>query len=306
MENTFKKDIERKWGLREAILFSLFFHFLSLFYVVDFDSLLNSQDQVAQEEKQIRIRLVPASKKDKQPKQIVNSFKSKNQERSKDAKFLGEFTQTVDRQTTASTVGSFKDAGVGVRNGILDAQNMANTPKKTQKKKVTKVDPNKLKFSDLSFNKPDLHKAINAPALGLKNANKKAKGLSQNNDFIEDIPLGDMTALNTVETKYYGFYNRIRQRLEQYWGNTLNEKVTYLFKSGRSIASETNHLTSLKIHLDSAGNIIEITLKTTSGIQELDEAAIESFSKAGPFPNPPSGMIKNGIATLEWGFVVKG
>lgn len=307
MEKTLNQDLDRKWGLKEAVFLSFFLHFLGLFYVVDFSSMLESSDKIADKDEPIRIRLMPASKKEKQrPKQIVNSVKSKNQEKPKDAKFLGEFSQTVDRQTTASTVGSFKNAGVGVRNGILDAQNKAKAAKKTKKKKVTKVDPKKLKFSDLTFTKPDLHKAINAPALGLKNASKKSKGLSQNNDFIEDIPLGDMTALNTVETKYYGFYNRIRQRLEQYWGNTLNEKVVYLFKSGRSIASDTNHLTALQIHLDSEGNIIEITLKTTSGIQELDEAAIESFSKAGPFPNPPTGMIKNGVATLEWGFVVKG
>jgi len=43
----------------------------------------------------------------------------------------------------------------------------------------------------------------------------------------------------------------------------------------------------------------------TSGIKELDDAAIESFNEAGPFPNPPKGMIRNGRVTLEWGFVVK-
>ena len=58
--------------------------------------------------------------------------------------------------------------------------------------------------------------------------------------------------------------------------------------------------------MDSKGNIVDILIKSTSGIQELDEAAMESFNKAGPFPNPPSGMVKNGFATLEWGFVVKG
>ena len=29
--------------------------------------------------------------------------------------------------------------------------------------------------------------------------------VNQNNDFIEDVPLGDLTNLNTVEFKYFGF-----------------------------------------------------------------------------------------------------
>jgi outer membrane biosynthesis protein TonB len=43
----------------------------------------------------------------------------------------------------------------------------------------------------------------------------------------------------------------------------------------------------------------------TSGIKELDDAAIESFNDAGPFPNPPKGLVVDGKVTIEWGFVVK-
>ena len=69
--------------------------------------------------------------------------------------------------------------------------------------------------------------------------------------------------------------------------------------------ANTERITSLKIKLDSKGNIVNIFVKGTSGISELDDAAIESFNKAGPFPNPPSGMLQNGFALIEWGFVVK-
>ncbi len=78
-----------------------------------------------------------------------------------------------------------------------------------------------------------------------------------------------------------------------------------LHKSGRKIASVDNRITSLVITLDSRGAIRDISLKGTSGLKLLDDAAIESFNQAGPFPNPPKGMVKNGVATIEWGFVVK-
>jgi hypothetical protein len=41
-----------------------------------------------------------------------------------------------------------------------------------------------------------------------------------------------------------------------------------------------------------------------SGVKELDDAAVESFNHAGPFPNPPKDLLINDVATIEWGFVV--
>ena len=64
------------------------------------------------------------------------------------------------------------------------------------------------------------------------------------------------------------------------------------------------HITSLQVDLDDNGNIVRVHLKGSSGVKELDDAAIESFNNAGPFPNPPKGMVRNGKASIEWGFAV--
>ena len=114
-----------------------------------------------------------------------------------------------------------------------------------------------------------------------------------------------MTRLNTVEYKYYGFYHRIKQKLEQYWGNSIQKKAHALWKSGRRMPASANRITSLEVTLDKRGKIVNVNVKGSSGVRELDEAAIESFNKAGPFPNPPKGMVKNGHARIQWGFVVK-
>jgi len=66
-----------------------------------------------------------------------------------------------------------------------------------------------------------------------------------------------------------------------------------------------NYITSLRITIDHRGEITRVKVLGRSGIRELDEAAVESFNKAGPFPNPPKGLLKNGSADIEWGFVVK-
>ncbi|MCO4755230.1 MAG: TonB C-terminal domain-containing protein, partial [Bacteriovoracaceae bacterium] len=147
----------------------------------------------------------------------------------------------------------------------------------------------------------DLSKQV---AKGLKSGERTKRGLSRSSDFLEDVPLGDFTKLNTQEFRFYGFYHRIREKLEQFWGANLQQEMERIYSSGRSIASGKNFLTSLVIKMNAKGEIIKIQLNSTSGIQELDEIAISSFNEAGPFPNPPKKMLNDGVATIKWGFAV--
>ncbi len=251
------------------------------------------------EEEVIRITFMPKPKK---TKQIVESEKSRSKQKPQSEAFLGKEDNNVNRQTVAKKIDRYKTAGIGVRNGAKAGS--AQTKSKHQKKQK------KISLSDLQVKKKSEMMKEYTPAggsapLGLKTGDKQSKGLAASNDFVEEIPLGDFTQLNTTEYKFYGFYHRIKLKLEQFWGATIQEKVSKLYKSGRNLASGENHMTSLIIHLDKMGKIIGVNVKGTSGYKELDEAAVESFNRAGPFPNPPKGMIKNGKATIEWGFVVK-
>jgi protein TonB len=133
----------------------------------------------------------------------------------------------------------------------------------------------------------------------------KVQAESGANDYVKGIPLGDMTKLNSVEFKHFGFYNRIKGQLEQYWGASLKEKAKKIYKSGRSVAGQQDFITNLEVAINLKGKITQIKLKTTSGMKELDDAAVESFNKAGPFPNPPQELVINGEAWIKWGFVVK-
>ena len=251
--------------------------------------------------------LIKASMNKKQVKlknQIVNNEERGREEKPQDSAFLGKKNQTYDRQTIAKNIDKFKVAGTGSRSGS-----------KTRGKSLVNKNTPRIKLADLRMvhSTKSIENQINkkrgrelgSTPLGLKTGEEGVIGLSANNDYIEDVPLGDMTSLNTVEYKYYGFYHRIRQKLEQYWGYTLRKKANAYMKSGRRIASNSNKITSLTITLDQKGKILDIFVKSTSGIREFDDAAVESFNQAGPFPNPPKGLMKNGKAILEWGFVVK-
>ena len=263
-------------------------------------------------------------------KQIVANELNGKKVAPKESRFAGEADQSFDRQTMAATNGAFKRAGLGNKGGnqiakteSLNAQ--ASSAKPAQNEKKSKTNPKNLNLSDLgAFSIPkteeieknqsaEIEKANRilasknnqASALGIENGSADTSGLASNNDFVEEVPLGDMTNLNTTEFKYYGFYHRIRQKLEQYWGSTIQSKAKNLYKSGRRIPASDNLITAISVTIDNRGNIVDIKIDGTSGIRELDQAAIESFNKAGPFPNPPKGLIVDGRAIIHWGFVIK-
>ena len=254
-----------------------------------------------------RIRLIVKKRKDK--KQIVTTQKKKEKNPPPNKAFLGETNQNFERQTIAKKVAPFKEAGKGNKNEHPNISQNISPSQKKQASKKSKIAGKKLRFQDLSVSHNNMNKiqnVANATKKGIKNGNPEKSGFAQNNDYVEEISMGDITNLNTVEYKYYGFFNRIKQQLEQHWGKSLREKARSMYHNGRRIPANSLKITSLVISLDNQGNIINIAIKGSSGVQEFDNAALESFNKAGPFPNPPKSMIKNGAANIEWGFIVKG
>lgn len=302
-----------------ALLVSFFVHLMVMPMKFQIRTVFDLEERQAPEVLKIKLKSFPTNK----AKQIVNTEQTGKKIKPKDAKYLGKTDQTFDRQTVAKSNGSFKVAGMGVKTGAdvprpapkTGIQKKINKAKKVAKKKTRKtpvtMKRTKITFEDLARAQQKTMKEMVNPSRqlaskGLKNGARGKTGLAKNNDFVEDLPLGDMTNMNTIEYKYYGFYHRIRQKLEQYWGRNLREKAKSIYASGRRIPASENKITSLRITLDSQGNIVDVLVKSTSGLKELDDAAIEAFNQAGPFPNPPKGMMVNGQAQIEWGFVVKG
>jgi protein TonB len=234
--------------------------------------------------------------KPKDLKQIVNSEVA-NKEKNDEAKYLSQFDNKTNRETVAKTVDSFYRGTKSSSNA-----NQKSEKQKSQKKKSIA----NLKLADIGLGPEQLAKIEVAKRVQrVVDENAEMARASSNNDYVKNVNLGDITNLNTAEYKYYGFYARIRMQLEQYWSSELKAKSQGLFKKGRSIASGQELITNLEITIDQAGKIKKVVIVTTSGVQEIDEAAIDAFEKAGPFPNPPKDMVTSGEATLRWGFVVR-
>jgi protein TonB len=269
---------------------------------------LNGSAQMTQWDspKPIKVKLVQEAIRElanSQKRQIVQSEDSENAEKKKDA-FLSDKDRSFERQTVAKNIDSFNRSALG-DSAVTQPHRSATS----QSKKKTNFKD--LKLSDIGFEAGDIkpNKVARTPASqsikGTKSGDPTAEGMSATNDYVEDVRLGDFTHLNTVEYKFYGFYHRIRQKLEQFWGKSIQEKAEQIFRSGRRLPASENLITSLQVTLNAKGEIIAVRILGASGVKELDDAAVESFNKAGPFPNPPKDLLVNGKVTIDWGFVVK-
>lgn len=234
--------------------------------------------------------------------QIVQNDETGREETPKDEAFLGAKDQSHDRQTVARKIDTFNRAAKG--NSQADSVPQPQTRAQAKKQALKN-----LKLSDLgmeAMGAPQIQRApASAAKKGIEAGDEASQGLSSTNDYVEHVALGDFTQLNTVEYKYYGFFHRIRGKLEQFWGKSLKEKTDALYKAGRRLPASDQYTTGLVITMNESGEIIKVHVKNPSGVRELDDAAIESFNSAGPFPNPPKGLLVNGRAVIEWGFVVK-
>jgi TonB family protein len=124
--------------------------------------------------------------------------------------------------------------------------------------------------------------------------------------YIRGVKPGEVTALNTKEFVFYSYFERVRQQLDQAWQPIVKQNVGKILKGGRQLASNTDFVTRTLVTMNERGEILRIQLLEQSGTEDLDQAAIDALNKAGPYPNPPKGLIdSSGNVHIRWDFILK-
>lgn len=228
-----------------------------------------------------------------------------------DARFLSAKNQKVEKQSVAKERGEFQN---------LQKATSTSGPKGDGKKKaVAKSLEARQQIERDLFKGFNASEALDRQRLAEQEAglgqgqgrgdenNGTGKDASKTNDYIKDVNVGLETLLNTREFKYYSYYNRIRKQLSQHWEGRVREKLSKLFKEGRSpAATNKDRVTKLMIVLNDAGTLVRVQVLSDSGVRDLDEAAIEAFRAAAPFPNPPEGIVESdGTVKIRWDFVLE-
>lgn len=220
-------------------------------------------------------------------RQVVESEKAPNTQEPKEAKYLGERNQTVEKETKAARVDTFQ-AGAPSQQQQLSLRSLAPNPSFERPPEPGEMDV---------FRKQQMKQELEQ---------RKTGNAAATNDYLKDVSEGNRTLLNTKEFIYFGYYHRIRQRLEQAWNSKLRGVLSTYMRSGRRLASDQDYVTRLIVVLDENGKIKAVKVLEESGARDLDDAAVEAFNRAGPFPNPPKGLIdKDGLIKIRWDFILQ-
>jgi TonB family protein len=244
---------------------------------------------------------------------VEQSEKPINDEKPEDTKFLSAHNQVIKKQTVAAKTGDFRN-----RQEKDNSEGTGGKPKLQLADLKPDLDIGKM-VERKHQQEQMLEKTMDADALKVAEEKTKAQRFlpnpnpgtggseaSQTSDYLKDMDKGMETLLSTREFVYYTFYARIRRQLNQHWGGKVREKITKILQEGRSIASSEDKITKLQITLDRVGKLIKVQVVGDSGIRDLDQAAVEAFQEAAPFPNPPSGIVDpDGTIKIRWDFVVE-
>ncbi len=303
-------------------LLSLAFHlFLLLFVLFGPKNFFKEEkkdivqiDFVTPPPKEVEIKKIAPAKLEQM--QVVDQNEKPLNDQKSDSKFLSAHNQTVQKQTAAQKHGEFKNsdgqnskAGTGGEKfkpmTIEDFKPKFDIQKTIEKKLADEKILEKTNEDDVikKFEKKTEAKAERQPE------NKTGDGgsqVSQTLDYIKNLDPGLETLLSTKEFVYYTYYARIRRQLNQYWGAKVREKLTHLYQQGRTIASSEDKVTKLLITLDKQGKLVKAQVIGDSGVHDLDEAAVEAFRAAAPFPNPPPGIVDpDGDIKIRWDFILE-
>ncbi|MCB0415476.1 MAG: energy transducer TonB, partial [Bdellovibrionales bacterium] len=236
--------------------------------------------------------------------QIVDQDKKPlNNEVDENAELLSQHNQRVKQQTRAAHIGKFKNS-----NGANGSESQAQM--QPQKKPQPQSRPQltglqhfapKLDFDKLSLDQ------MNSQNQAAQNARPSKSGdLSSTDDHLKNIPIGMETILSTKEFLYYSYFNRIKDKIRKRWGSKVRQKVEKMVRSGRHLASTQDRVTKIIITLNSSGVLERVQVLHQSGLRDLDDAAIEAFKEAAPFPNPPKGLKdKDGKVRINWDFILE-
>lgn len=127
---------------------------------------------------------------------------------------------------------------------------------------------------------------------------------SPSRDYVEGVPEGDGTFLNTKQFKYATFFYRVRDSVAPVWEDMISREYRRRDPTG-SIYGVRDRMTMLTIRLDPDGRLTDVRVARTSGVDFLDDVAVQAFKTAEPFPNPPAGIVDaDGSIRFSFGFTV--
>ncbi len=123
-------------------------------------------------------------------------------------------------------------------------------------------------------------------------------------DDLRGIEEGEGTFLNARSFKFAGFLNRVKETVGRVWTQKVIDASSRRDPTGQ-LYSFKDRRTVVEFTLDRQGEITDVHVAVPSGVQYLDEVAVDAFRVVQRFPNPPPGLItENGTVQLPFAFTL--
>lgn len=118
-------------------------------------------------------------------------------------------------------------------------------------------------------------------------------------DHLEDVENGDETSLSAKRWVYASFFNRLKRQVAQNWDPA---SVWRRNDPNGTVNGFKTRITEVRVSLAANGSLAKVVVTNPSGVSELDDEAVRAFQSAAPFPNPPDGLVKEGLITFAFAF----
>lgn len=244
-----------------------------------------------------------------QAQQIVQQAdapEAKPQPNDREARFLSEKTQRVEKESQAALSGLTKNRQSSSKS--VDLSQLTKTSRELQR---TKPEAPKIKGEgpgeEVSAEKEMERFAQQTDRLQERNPRNTQDSPSTTSDALPtDVAVGSITALNTDRLTYYSFYSRVNEAIYFRWNSRVRTSLDS-FDSNyiRNVIRLNRWVTQAEILLRPDGRVHKVLIMKESGILRFDLAAVNAFKEAAIFPNPPQEMIQDdGFIHLKYSFTV--
>lgn len=271
----------------KGLLASFLIHFLLGVAVRYLPKFPNSMPPVSQVEIEIR-----TPEKNQKQQQIVREAlapeKMKMESSEDPLTFLSKEKQRVKTQTQAADVGmtanrsaeaqSEKSKTRSLKN-LFEVTKNSGAPVKVEKETETQSNP-----------------LMNMP-----------RGVSTTGETMPtEVQVGSFTALNTDRYLYYSFFARVEEIIRYPWENSVKWVIDNTPRAAFQSNITAHWITHIDVQLKPNGEFVKVAVLKESGVRGFDRAAIQAFSQAKLFPNPPQEMIEDdGLIHLRYRFNVR-
>ena len=262
-----KKPVELNW---QWILFgfwiSLAIHILVMGLVVFFSARLPFSAEESRSS--IPVELV------QRPQELVDSLQEAAKEPPKDAKFISDRDLKTNEETSPDFAS--QTASLGSSSATRSSRKPAGNPQKRE---------------SFSLSKEEMV-ALNDPLQGGRGDRRKFSP-----GFVERLKRGEALKTNAYGLDYGQYYLRMRERLQQRWRpQPTVVPAMYNYNEVR---------VGVAIVLDDKGELLDLEVISPSLFPAYDQAAIDAFKEAAPFPNPPRSIVQDdGKVYVQWNMIL--